>query len=164
MSKKLKLSPRVAYMLAIYSYSGSGAIGVMSKHEAVTARFLKLVMEEYGIEPNRILFEETEQGQLAYFYNSKLQKLFEKTLERKEVVFKYKNDYSAAYFAGIYDERGSKGSRQYCIEGLRADDSLLLERLGFHTKWKNRRAYITNGVTFIEFIRPFSARFSDGKQ
>ena len=160
MAKKLKLNPDVAYMLGIYSYSGCDAIGVLSKEEAVTSKFLRLAMEHYGIEPTKVLFESTENGQMAYFYNSKLQKLFDKTLERKAVVFKYKNDYSAAYFAAIFDEKGSKGSRQYCLEGLKPDDALILERLGFHASWKNKRAYIKNGVSFIEFIKPFSAKFA----
>jgi hypothetical protein len=158
MSKKLKLSPDVAYMLGIYSYSECDAIGVISKEEAVSAKFLKLVMDKYGVEPNRILTEETEHGTLSYFYNSKLKKLFDRALERKAVIFKYKNGYSASYFAGIFDVAGGSGTREYYIKGLKKDDALLMEKLGFHTRWKGGRAYIMNGVSFVAFIKPFSAR------
>jgi hypothetical protein len=159
MSKKLKLNPNVAYFLGIYAYSKGKAIGVASSSSTIIERFVKTAIDEFQIETNKILFEETDDGQIAYLYNTKLKKLLDKALERKETIFKYRNAYSGSYFAGIYDIKGGKDVHGVFIRDIVPSDDLLLERLDFHTIKRFGKTYLRSGVTFLSFIKPYSSKF-----
>ncbi|MCW6160335.1 MAG: hypothetical protein LVQ95_04595 [Candidatus Micrarchaeales archaeon] len=160
MSKQLKLNPRVAYVLGIYAYNkGTKAtIGVVTKSNEIVQRFVKVALDDFKILPNKILIEAKEDEIQAYFYNSKLKKLFDKALERKERLFKYMNDYSAAYFAGIFEMKGGSDSNGLYIRHLDKGDAMLLEKIGIHTEAKGSKTYIKNARTFMTFIRTVSAK------
>lgn len=157
MSAKLKLNPNVAYFLGLYAYSKGKPVGVASNNPEAIQRFTKIAMDEFEIEPNKILFDEKEGTQVAYFYNSKLKKLLERALRRKDVTFKYKNAYSASYLAGIYDVKGGKEPKGFIFfRDMDKSDSILIERLGWHTKKSGYRTYVVNEKKqekFEDFIK-----------
>lgn len=160
MSKKLRLNPDVAYFLGLYAYSKGKAIQIVTNNQTVIERFAKTAITEFDIDTNKILFEDTDSGLHAYFYNTKLKKLLDKALDRKDITFKYKNDYSASYIAGIFDIKGGSDSRGYFIRDLSDSDMLLIERLGFHTKKMGGfKTYFTHPNIFVSFIKNCSGRF-----
>ncbi len=159
MSKKLKLNPRVAYFMGLYSTGKDKAVGITSEDGEVIAKFVKIAIDEFEVEPNKILFEQRGRAQRAYFYNSKLKKLLDNALERKSVTFKYKNDYAAGYVAGLFDIDGGKDGRGLFIKDYDDTDFLLIENLGFHTMAHGNKLYIKNARTFLDFIKKFTGRF-----
>lgn len=160
MSKQLKLNPRVAYILGLYAYNkGSKAtIGVVTKSDEIVQTFVKTALDDFKILPNKILIEAEEDEIQAYFYNSKLKKLFDKALERRERLFKYKNDYSAGYFSGIFAIKGGADSYGLYIRDLDKGDAMLLEKIGFHTETRGSKTYIKNAKTFGIFLNEFKTK------
>ncbi|HUC38966.1 MAG TPA: hypothetical protein VL944_02450 [Candidatus Acidoferrum sp.] len=156
MSSKLKLSPRVSYLLGIYSANRKEMpyIGIRTKNSHMTEKFIKTAIEELGILPNKILLD--EEG--AHFYNSKLKKLFEKALERRMKTFKYLNDYSGNYVAGLFDCNGGMDKKGMYLRNIDVHDGLLLENLGMHTKVQGSKSYIMNEKAFVSFIKEYSSR------
>jgi hypothetical protein len=153
MSKKLKLSPRVSYFLGMYAYSGSKAVGIIARNSEILQRFVEVAMKEFGIQPEEIRINEKENETEAYFYNTKLKKLLGKALERKEKAFAYKNAYAANYLAGIFDARGGRDIKGLFIKSLELSDGIIMERLGFHTRKKGIKTYITNPTEFAKFVK-----------
>lgn len=158
MATKLKLTPPVSYMLGIYSVSRAGMdpIGVRSRNAAVIEKFAKTAMKEFGIEPNKLIVNE---GGIS-FYNSKLKKLFEKALERRTKTFKYDNDYSGNYVAGLFDAAGGGDARGLYIIGIDAHDALLLDGLGIHTMQRGKKHYIMNEKVFMGLVKKHSERIA----
>ncbi len=161
MSAKLKLNPKVAYFIGMNAYSPSKAIGIVTSNPEIIRKFIRTATEELGIVPTDIRMEEKENVVMVYFYNSKLKKLLQKALERKGVTFKYKNDYAAGYFAGIFDATGGLDAKGAFIRRLTPDDALLLEKLGWHTRKSGYKTYIISqksGEPFADFIKTHSAK------
>ena len=158
MTQKLKLNPNICYIIGMYTAGRKEGIGVESSEDSLIERFVKISMDEFSLEPNRIRIEKAH-GNIthAYFYNSRIKKFIEKTLERKEHVFKYRNGYSGAYFAGIFDCIGSVEKSGLRMRGLDLSDAMLLEKLGMHTEgYKSLR--IKNQGDFITLIKGFSVK------
>jgi hypothetical protein len=158
MTKKLKLTPKVSYILGLYSCNKGSAIGIVTKSNEIAARFVKSAIDDFGIAPNKILVEEAEDEQKLYFYNSKLKKLFDRALDTKERLFKYKNDYSANYFAALFDVNGGKDPKGLFIKNLDEKDTSILDDLGFHTTVRGGKTYVLNSGLFLDFIKEFSIR------
>ncbi len=157
MSKKLKLNPEVSYVLGMYAYSPSKAVGIVARNGDMLERFIKIVLKEFDIAPDRIQIQEEGSEHQAYFYNTKLKKLLDKALERKDKTFAYKNAYAASYLAGIFDAKGWKNEKGMFIKGLKHDDAILMERLGFHTRRKGMLTRLTNPSEFVNFIKQHSS-------
>ncbi len=130
-----------------------------SNNEKYLERFIEISINKLLIEPNKLLMnkDSTTNEYTVKFYNSKIRKFFNKSFDRIEHIFKYKNDYTANYFAGIFDKSGRCGKRGIYFYKLNATNTILLERLGFHTtQTKNIR--IRNEDSFITFISKYSLR------
>lgn len=157
MSKKLQLNPKVSYLLGLYSAGDKAAnyIGVKSTENEIIQKFIKYSMEELGIEPNKILIKEHE----ALFYNSKVKKLFEKALERRTKIFKYRNGYSANYFAGIFDICGGIDRKGLFLKMRDLSDILVLENLGIHSREQGSKVYISNQGALAGLIKEYSVIF-----
>lgn len=162
MMQKLRLTPDVCYIFGVYSCNStkeSGVIRMSSNNEAYLERFVEISINKLLIEPNKLLMNRdiTTKEYTIKFYNSKIKKFFDKSHERIDHIFKYKNDYTANYFAGIFDKSGRYDKRGIYFYKPTATNIILLERLGFHTtQAKNIR--IRNEDTFITFINKYSLR------
>ena len=165
MSKKLELNPDVAYMLGIYKANRreEPCICVETDSEKLVERFVRIAVQRLEVKPEKMLVESTLKGTKALFYNSKLKKLFEGALEDRERIFKYKNEYSASYFAGILDSAGGVDAKGIFVRGDKID-FMVLERLGFHTRTGGGRCHFRNANQFISFIRPYSIRLEGVKE
>ena len=91
--------------------------------DALFERFVKIAVQQLGIEPSKILIRDLGTRKSAFFYNSKLRKHLDSTLERIEHVFKFRNEYSASYLRGTL--------RLQWICGQRRNFHIPPERAGF---------------------------------
>ena len=67
-------------------------------NDALIERFVKIAVQHLKYRcQNKILIKDLGKRKSAFFYNSKLRKLFDNALERKEKIFKYRNEYSSNY-------------------------------------------------------------------
>ncbi len=160
MTQKLRLTPKTSYMLGMYVQGTRERIGVTSKSEEVVERFVKLAMDEFGVGPNRILFEQNDGATTAFFYNSKLKRRFDQALERRERLFKYRNEYSGNYIAGIFDMSGARDKAGLYFRRLEPVDALILEKLGIHTTGR-ARVRVTHAGELITLIREYSLVMSN---
>ncbi len=155
MTNRIRLTERLSYMLGLYECSrrSDASVSMSSKKNELVQGFTEIAVNDLGVEPNRIILEGDGVVTTVKFYNSTVRKLFEKTLHRKAIVFKYKNGYSASYIAALYDCSGGRDSHGTYMNGIGTDTIVMLERLGFHTVKRGARTYIRNGNDLITFIR-----------
>jgi hypothetical protein len=159
MTKKLKLNPNVSYLLGLYQCSPDKEVGIATESQELVQKFVKLLIDEFGIAPNKILINESDKGTAVMTYNSGLKKLFNAALERKLKIFKWKNAYSANYIAGIFDCDGGVDAQGLYIKHLSESDGMLLELLGIHTFKKGSKSYFVNQNALVAFIKGYSLRF-----
>jgi hypothetical protein len=154
MSSKLKLSPKVSYMLGIYSMNKMAGqpISVSTRNGGVIEKFVKIAIGELGVEANKIMLNESG----AAFYNSRLRKLFDRALERRRNTFKYLNDYSGNYVAGLFDCNGGMDRKGLFIRKIDVHDGLVLEDLGVHTRVQGSKSYIMNENALVALIKEHS--------
>lgn len=160
MSKKLSLNPNVSYALGACSHTIRDYIGMSSHNEKVVEKFVKIAIDEFGIEPNKILIGEEQGVSQVKFYNSKLKKLMIDALERKTRLFKYRNEYSAEYIAGLFDVYGGVNAKGPYLVGMDSGDMLILENVGIHTMQQGSKSYIINPGAFLEFVAGHSVLVS----
>lgn len=159
MAKKLSITPDVSYMLGIYNCnSRKNSIYVSSSNNELVERFVKIAVLNLGVNLDYVHVVKEEDYIEATINNSKLKKLFDKALETRDRAFKYKNEYSASYFAGMFDCKGAVDRKGLFMSGISAYDAVILERIGFHTTGGSGKTYIKNDMDFIMFIEPFSIR------
>ncbi len=135
-------------------------IGIEAKNERLIERFVAIAVNDLAIKPESITIESTGEDKLvhAHFHNAKLRKLLQKALEEREHIFKYRNEYSASYFAALYDRCGGIGRSGLYIRHLDVLDEVLLERLGFYISSTKKACYIRNGKEFLAFISKYSVK------
>lgn len=156
MSRKLALSPDVSYMLGLCTIGREEPyVSVITQSDEVIERFVRIAVNSLEIDTKKILIvEKADRFKQALFYNSTTKRLFLKALEEREQIFKYKNEYSASYFAGLYDSRGQTNYRSITIKTRDMVDVIILERLNFRI---TRSGMIKNHEGFRAFIKPYSA-------
>jgi hypothetical protein len=155
MSTKLKLSPEVSYILGIYTSMRKvmEPLGVKTTNTNVIERFIKISIDNLGIEPRKILIGDDG----VSFYNSKIKKLFEKALERRLITFKYRNAYSGNYLSGLFDVSGGRDRKGLYIRNIDSKDALLLENLGVHTMVQGSKSYVIDESLFMTLIKGYSS-------
>lgn len=159
MAKKLPNSPDISYMLGICRCnSGYKSLSLRTESGELAERFVKIAVMELGSKVDTVKITRLNGMINISINNSKLKKLLDKSLMKKEKIFKYKNEYSAGYFAAMFDCNGSLDAKGISIRATDLYEKVLLERLGFHTSSKLGKTYIKNDMDFIMFIEPFSIR------
>ena len=162
MTRKLRLNPKICYVLGIFScdLSGSGKpIGIKAKDTAIYERFLSIYVNDLGVQPSKIVVGEEAHGvYTAFFFNSKLRKLLQEVLDRRDKVFRWANAYSKSYLAGVFDSNGGIDKGGIFIIRLGAANDQVFENLGFHVTNRGGRSYLRNPNTFITFIGDDSLR------
>ena len=149
-------------MLGMYSCNVGEAISIESKLPNIIEKFAQIAVQDLEIEPTKLLIKETDGRITVMFYNSRIRRFFDRSLERREHIFKSKNEYAASYLAGIFDSNGIfgyKGREGAYITKPDLANQMLLERLGFHTS-SGRVLEIKNTKEFIALIKAYSAKLS----
>ncbi len=161
MAAKLKLSPDISYMLGIYSASDRKLpMRLHTANSEMLERFIRIAVTDLGVGANKIMLD--DEG--ASFYNSRLKRLFDRALERRTKTFKYLNDYSGSYLAGLFDCIGGFDRKGMFIRNLEAHDALLMENLGVHLKHQGSKAYIMNENAFAGLISKHSSTLGKVKR
>ena len=148
-------------MLGLHICNQEGTvIGVASASDELIERFVKIAMFDLEIAPNKITIDVGK----AYFFNSKVKKLFDGALERRTKIFKYQNEYSSNYLAAIFDCNGGVDRKGLYLIGLQGADEMVMENIGFHATKAGRKNYVLNQNEFLAFIRPYSIRANTIRQ
>ena len=171
---KLKLTPELSYIIGLWKGTRTKeGIGVHGT-EGHLSLFSKVVLESELTEPTKLLTtrqEETDEereDELAqekgsvYFYHTSYRKFFQKVIDDELERFKYKNEYSANFLAGIFDAVGAipEDGKVY-LSRCTQKDQMLLYRLGFKPLRKARLVYFTRPKNFLKYIKPFTKKFKN---
>ncbi|MCX8195091.1 MAG: hypothetical protein N3G22_03240 [Candidatus Micrarchaeota archaeon] len=150
---KFTMSPARAYLLALWkSRRTKEGVGVEGHRELCEA-FLRTCLEERLAAANKVKFEEGSPFK-CYFYNSAVRAWLGEELKKRDERLKYLNEFSASYFAGLFDARGGvlKSGVPFVI-GDKVDEIVLL-RLGFVVKKERGKLAVVSG-NFYGWISPF---------
>lgn len=157
---KVKLTPQLAYVIGMWSVRPSRiGIGVHGLPH-VCEYFIKGVLEASLMPSSKILLS----GKNAYFYHSGYKRFFVEVDKDLENRFRHKNQYSAAFVAGIFDATGKLEEEIPRLYGLKLDKQLLIERLGFRLVRKDKFHIPTPPREFIDFIKPYSQALQSGNE
>jgi hypothetical protein len=165
---KLTMNPSRAYLLALWkSRRTKEGVGIEGKQELCEI-FLKLCLDEKLAQADKVKFgepinaafaqaEERDSFAKCYFYNSAIRAWLDSEMEKREERLRFKNEFAANYFAGLFDARGGfidvKG-KEYCyFFGDRVDEIVLL-RLGFRSKIEKKKIAVL-ALDFYGWIYPY---------
>ncbi len=147
---KPRLTPELAYVIGLWKTRRTKeGIGVKGSKELLSS-FVKGVLEAGLTTPDKLLTDKNK----VYFYHSKYRKFFQDVLKREKEVFRYKNDYSAAFLAGLFDARGgfSRDGKTVYIANADVMDELVVLNAGFKGKLIKDKLIIVDRDSFIKFI------------
>ncbi len=157
---KYNLTPELAYVIGLWkSRRTSEGIGIHGSSE-ICELFLRECLRLKIAEPNKVRFIQPEkearlEGKV-YFYHTALRAFFDDIVENELERFKYVNDYSASFVAGMFDGVGGMshdGRFPYFEFGTREDEALIL-RLGFRVKREKKRIIALEKEKFLAFLKP----------
>lgn len=153
---KFTTNPARMYLLGLWkSRRTKEGVGVEG-HRELCESFLKVCLDERLCQPDKVKFEE---GPIykCYFYNTAIRSWLDSELEKRQERLKYKNEFAANYFAGLFDAKGGfwdDGKSKFCyILGDRADE-MILSRLDFRVK-KERGKIAIISEDFYGWVMPF---------
>ncbi len=157
---KIKLTPELSYIIGVWrkckSFEGLGVRGDKDLLEI----FAKEVIDKKLTAPDKLLTDDDR----IYFYHSAYRKFFQEVEKNQLERFKYLNDYSANYLAGIFDAVGNIDEKGIVsIEKLNRQDEMLLLRLGFKTKKSQGVRVMERPLVFLAFIKNYTKLFKENK-
>ncbi len=89
----------------------------------------------------------------VHFYHSALKAALLGWKEERVNKLVYKNDYSASYFAGLFDAVGGFDGGFPVLAHSDKTDEIVLLRLGFRVKKAGRKLLVISKEEFISFIK-----------
>lgn len=155
---KIKLTPELSYLIGFWSKRRcKEGIGVEAPKN-LQEIFVQCVLEQGLTTSDKMLFDEKK----VYFYHNKYRKFFQEIESEKFDRYKYINEYSASYLAGIFDAVGGITDKGIVyLSKFGDDDELLFLRLGFPTIKKEGRMLIGKPKAFLVFIKNYTKVFTN---
>ena len=158
----LTLTPPLSYLIGMWHATKSRrGLGVRGS-EDVKAIFVKGLLDLSITTPDKVLV--SDDGSV-YVQHVRYKKLFERVESERFIRFKYLNDYSAAFLAGLFDVLGLVKTNTVLMRYHCKDDEVHLNVLGFRTtvvrSEGKRYVKLENPAFFAFFIHHFTKRFSD---
>ncbi len=155
---KIKLTPELSYIIGFWRKARTTeGIGVKG-NENVLAVFSNEVIEKGLATPDKIQSEEDR----IFFYHTSYRKFFQQIEKEQLDRFKYLNEYAANYLAGIFDSSGEIDDKGIVSLGnISSKDEMMLLRLGFVLRRRNKRAIIEKPLVFLTFIQNYVKLFRD---
>jgi hypothetical protein len=150
---KFKLSPEISYIIGVWkSRKTAEGIGIIGNDD-ITSVFLMKCVEAGLTTPNKVQIREN----LVFFYHSKYRVFFQNIVKKRIDIYKFKNDYSSAYFAGRFDSSGGYNQDNNSVYLAKADkiDEMILLRLGFKVKLIKSKLIIIDTKKFLKFIEHY---------
>jgi len=147
---KIKLTPEIAYIIGLWRHRKiNKGIGIKGNEKLLSA-FISSVIDAGLMPPNKILTEKNT----AYFYHSAYRKFFQDIESELPERFKYKNEFSKAYLAGLFDSKGGFTDEGYpYISNADENDEMVILRLGFWCRFLGKLLVIYEKKTFIDYIK-----------
>lgn len=157
---KAKLTPELSYIIGLWKEARvPSGIGVRGRAELLKV-FLDSCLEAKVAEPGKVLGGEDS----VYFYHTAYRKFFQNVLDEEEERFKYKNEYSASFLAGLFDAVGGIGADgTVSFAKCSRKDEMVMYRLGFNTVRKGGRVYVVRPAKFLAYIKPFVKLFAENE-
>jgi hypothetical protein len=157
---KYNLTPELAYIIGLWkSRRTSEGIGIHGSTE-ICELFLRECLKLKIAAPDRVKFtqadREARMDGKVYFYHTALRAFFDEIVDGELERFKYVNDYSANFIAGMFDGVGGMshdGKYPYFEYGTKHDEAVLL-RLGFRVKREKKRIIVLEKEKFLRFVKP----------
>jgi len=150
---KFTMNPSRAYLLGMWkSARTKEGVGVEGARE-FCERFLKICFDEKLADPGKIKFEEGASYSKCYFYNTAVRAWLDSEMEKRDERLKYKNEFAASYFAGVFDATSGEANGIRYIRGDRVDEMVLL-RLDFRVK-KEKGKLALISPEFYRWILPY---------
>jgi len=148
---RIKMTPKLAYLIGMWKGRKiPRGIGIRGSGR-IREIFLKGAMEVLGVPPEKLQMDEKE----IYFYHSAYRKFFEETEKNEVDIFRKKNNYSASYLAGMFDSCGGVERDTPYLVRASYQDQMLLELLGFRTRFTRGKLVILTPREFIIFVKDF---------
>ncbi|MDD5337071.1 MAG: hypothetical protein PHS02_01160 [Candidatus ainarchaeum sp.] len=155
---KIKLTPELSYLIGMWTRRRTKeGLGVEGGKE-IQEIFAQKLLEQGLTTSDRLLSDENK----VYFYHGKYRKFFQEIENEKLERYKYINEYSANYLAGLFDAVGgiTEGGVVY-LERFGGIDEMLLMRLGFPVKKMDGKMLIGRPKAFLLFIRNYTKLFAN---
>lgn len=173
---KIKLTPQLAYIIGLWkarrSAEGIGIEGNRGICELFLRECLSLGLAQADkvkfIEPKAQKPRDAPEGAQMhvrekreredckiFFYHSAYRAYFDSVLKNELELFRYKNEYSMNFIAGIYDGNGGVGRENglHYFFGNKADEMVLL-RLGMRVKSEKKKVVFLSSADFEAFVKP----------
>ncbi len=148
---KAKLTKELCYIAGLSRLSDAekSLVYIKTDKEEIAEKFVESAIK-LGVDPKKIIIESNTE---AKFYHSKIASNIREIRENKVKIFKYVNELSRSFVAGIFDARGIIES-SIKIAKLSPSEILMLNNLGI----KTNKDKILNAKYFIMLIKGFSVR------
>jgi hypothetical protein len=154
---KIKLTPELSYIIGLWSRRRCAeGLGIEAGKE-LQQIFAQTVLEQKLTETDKLLSDENR----IYFYHGKYRKFFQEIEQEKLERYKYINEYSANYLAGVFDAAGGISEQGVIyLERFGTSDEVLLLRLGFPPRKIDGKMAIGRPRAFLAFIKNYTRVFS----
>ncbi len=151
---KTKLTPNMCYIAGLQSRSSEArsAVGVRTSIQEIEEKFAELCIKELAVPPNRLIIDDEGEERHIYFYHSRIYKRLHEVIDNQVRRFRWTNEFSGNYVAGMFDCAGYLHGNSLSIRGITSADAVMLEQLGIRTEG-NR---IKNITKFIALIKGYS--------
>jgi len=157
---KVKLTPELSYIIGLWKEARTpSGLGVRGREELLSV-FSDACLKANVAEPGKILSGKDS----VYFYHTAYRKFFQKVLDEEEERFRYKNEYSASFLAGLFDAVGEIGpDGTVSFARCTRKDEMVMYRLGFNTTRKAGKTYVVRPLKFLAYIKPFAKLFAENE-
>ncbi len=148
---KIPLTPHIAYIIGLWKHRRTKeGIGVEGSREACQVFASELVANGMA-KPEEIRVEEGK----VFTYHSAYRAFFDEVLKDEGGRFRYKNDFSANFFAGMFDSvGGEKEGKTYFAFADNADEMALL-RLNWRAIRTGKTLWVGPSDEFKAWMQPF---------
>ncbi len=155
---KIKLTPELSYIIGLWSKRRcQEGLGIDAGKE-LQEIFAKHVLDQNLTTSDKLLSDEKK----IYFYHGKYRKFFQEIDAEKLERYKYINEYSANYLAGMFDAVGGISEQGVIyLEKFGNADEILLLRLGFPARKMEGKMVIWRPKAFLAFIKNYTNVFSN---
>lgn len=155
---KIKLNSKICYLIGICNRR-QNSLYISTKDNKILEKFIEIAVNELKIKPDKITIQKNDEF-IAYTYNSKIITYFKQILQKRELVFKYVNDYSSNYFAGLFDNKGDIINNHIYFNHIDLNDQMILEKFNIHLKNIKNVCQVLSRNSFIIFMKKNSVKIN----
>ncbi|MCX8163665.1 MAG: hypothetical protein N3D10_03890 [Candidatus Micrarchaeota archaeon] len=150
----------IFYLAGFLKYSKiKRDVGIIdNKNGKKIEMFIKHVLENKIFPPQKIIVRENK----AYVKNIKFKTMLKELTEQEVDRLKYHNEYSASFFAGLYDYIGQEKEKYILFKNIDKKDRAVLLNLRFFVRVVGGDTLVGPKDMFIKFIKNYSQKLKAG--